>query len=277
MIYDKIKIKFSFFVSFLFKGPPAEDTATDGSSKDLSRAGGSSSSSSSIDKMQSDSVDMLSSHNTSVVNSIATATPQLTQTHQPQNIILVRGARTENGQIILQNSHELLSLLNDDDKPILLQHQRIKTKNGPEGGTILFQPAIKTDNGPIILQTQTIKKNIGTNVDGTTSSIFLQQRLNKNGSTDGPILLQTLKRLDKSQPILVFRSASNTTTTATMTSTKINLQHASIIKKEDIGDDMHEIHSQPQQQKQQQANVPLGSGKYNFFYYFCFFLRKNSI
>lgn len=185
-------------------------------------------------------------------------TTQIHQHPQHSNIILVRGARTENGQIILQNSHELLSLLNDEDKPILLQHQRIKTKNssdggGGGGGTILFQPAIKTTtmDSSIIIQS---KKNNSTTTKSTTTapegSILLQHRLNKNGTTDGPILLQTLKRLDKSQPILVFRSASNTTTTATTTSAKTQSGRSI----EDVGG--KEPTPQPKH-----ANVPLGSGE----------------
>ncbi|XP_055531711.1 calmodulin-binding transcription activator 1 isoform X2 [Wyeomyia smithii] len=144
---------------------------------------------------------------------------------QPQhsNIILVRGSRSENGQIILQNTHELLSLLNDEDKPILLQHQRLKTKPAPEvassaGNTILFQPAIKNSavDGTILLQSDGIKKTAITSEGGP---IFLQQRLTKNGSTEGPILLRTLKRIDKSQSILVIRNATTTASVANASST----------------------------------------------------------
>lgn len=187
---------------------------------------------------------------------------QIQTTPQHSNIILVRGARTENGQIILQNSHELLSLLNDDDKPILLQHQRIKTKSGPETGAILFQPAIKTTtiDSPIILQTQAIKKNVIGAASETTGSIFLQQRFSKAGGSDGgPILLQTLKRLDKTQPILVFRSASSTaTTTATTTSIKTQQQqsqHIQISVKNEDSEEMSE--SQPHKH----GNIPLGTGE----------------
>ncbi|XP_055609247.1 uncharacterized protein LOC129756408 isoform X2 [Uranotaenia lowii] len=150
-----------------------------------------------------------------------------TVTGQPQqhsNIILVRGSRSENGQIILQNTHELLSLLSDEDKPILLQHQRLKAKPVPEvqtttgaTNTILFQPAIKSTDGTILLQPDGLKKTtLATTQEG--GPIFLQQRFNKNGSTDGPILLRTLKRIDKSQSILVIRNASTATATATAAS-----------------------------------------------------------
>ncbi|XP_062553575.1 uncharacterized protein LOC134218497 isoform X5 [Armigeres subalbatus] len=141
---------------------------------------------------------------------------------QHSNIILVRGSRSENGQIILQNTHELLSLLSDEDKPILLQHQRLKTKTVPEvtataatGNTILFQPAIKSNavDGTFLLQSDGGLKKTALTTDGG-GPIFLQQRLNKNGSSEGPILLRTLKRIDKSQSILVIRNATTTASTA---------------------------------------------------------------
>ncbi|XP_029726641.1 uncharacterized protein LOC109414816 isoform X3 [Aedes albopictus] len=150
---------------------------------------------------------------------------QTAQAAQPQhsNIILVRGSRSENGQIILQNTHELLSLLSDEDKPILLQHQRLKTKTVPEvtatattGNTILFQPAIKsgTVDGTFLLQSDGGLKKTALTTEGG-GPIFLQQRLNKNGSSEGPILLRTLKRIDKSQSILVIRNATTTASAAT--------------------------------------------------------------
>lgn len=142
---------------------------------------------------------------------------------QHSNIILVRGSRSENGQIILQNTHELLSLLSDEDKPILLQHQRLKTKTVPEvtstataGNTILFQPTIKSSavDGTFLLQSDGGLKKTTLSSEG--GQIFLQQRLNKNGSSDGPILLRTLKRIDKSQSILVIRNATTTASAASV-------------------------------------------------------------
>uniref|UniRef100_A0AAG5DGL2 Uncharacterized protein n=1 Tax=Anopheles atroparvus TaxID=41427 RepID=A0AAG5DGL2_ANOAO len=181
---------------------------------------------------------------------VTVATSQQHHHHQPQqqqqqhsNIILVRGSRSENGQIILQNTHELLSLLSDEDKPIFLQHQRLTTASSTAvagkaqltkalsesgattaGSTILFQPTIKSgslDGGgssTILLQSSDGLKK-GTTLDVTSASaggggpIFLQQRLSKNG-TEGPILLRTLKRLDKSQSILVIRNATTASTAA---------------------------------------------------------------
>uniref|UniRef100_A0A182QGC7 Uncharacterized protein n=1 Tax=Anopheles farauti TaxID=69004 RepID=A0A182QGC7_9DIPT len=191
---------------------------------------------------------------------VATSQPQQQQQQQQQqhsNIILVRGSRSENGQIILQNTHELLSLLSDEDKPIFLQHQRLTTSagttiakahttktlaeatTGTSGGasTILFQPAIKSGTlesisgvggtgGTILLQSDALKKGTtlevgSTSAAGTTGGpIFLQQRLSKNG-TEGPILLRTLKRLDKSQSILVIRNATAAGTVATAGSTVV--------------------------------------------------------
>lgn len=259
------------FFSRIFAGPPTDENKSDGPGNNPSR--------SNADKMQSDSTEL-----TTTATSSATLAPQLQQP-QHSNIYLVRGARTENGHLILQNSHELLSLLNDDDKSIILQHPRIQTKSGIDGaggGTILFhQPTMKattTTESSILLQTQTIKK---TSAPGE-GSIILQQRLNKTGGTDGPILLQTLKRLDKSQPILFFRSANTTTTTATTTIAQHQqqqqqqqqqkkqqllrqqqqlLQQQGVVgKKEDGGGGGDR--SEPQPQKQ--ANIPLGSGELNF-------------
>lgn len=172
--------------------------------------------------------------------------PQQQQQQQHSNIILVRGSRSENGQIILQNTHELLSLLSDEDKPIFLQHQRLTTASSTAvtgkaqltkalaesgattaGSTILFQPTIKSTaldgsgSSTILLQSSDGLKK-GTTLDVSTASgagggggpIFLQQRLSKNG-TEGPILLRTLKRLDKSQSILVIRNATTASTVAT--------------------------------------------------------------
>uniref|UniRef100_A0A182MKP8 Uncharacterized protein n=1 Tax=Anopheles culicifacies TaxID=139723 RepID=A0A182MKP8_9DIPT len=188
---------------------------------------------------------------------VTVATSQQQQQQQHSNIILVRGSRSENGQIILQNTHELLSLLSDEDKPIFLQHQRLTTTSAGAtitkahttktlseatastggGSTILFQPAIKSGTlegisgvggggSTILLQSDALKK--GTTLEVGTSSatgstggpIFLQQRLSKNG-TEGPILLRTLKRLDKSQSILVIRNATTAGTVATAGSTMV--------------------------------------------------------
>ncbi|XP_035910249.1 uncharacterized protein LOC118511369 isoform X2 [Anopheles stephensi] len=187
---------------------------------------------------------------------VTVATSQQQQQQQHSNIILVRGSRSENGQIILQNTHELLSLLSDEDKPIFLQHQRLTTTSagatitkahttktlseaaGTGGAsTILFQPAIKSGTlegisgvggggSTILLQSDALKKGTTLEVGSSSTAgstggpIFLQQRLSKNG-TEGPILLRTLKRLDKSQSILVIRNATTAGTVATAGSTVV--------------------------------------------------------
>lgn len=194
------------------------------------------------------------------------------QPQQHSNIILVRGSRNENGQIILQNSHELLNLLNDEDKPILLQHPRFKTKQQPEGA-ILLQPAIKGTHqldghhGTVLLQSATVKKST-TLPEG---SIIVQQRLNKNGTADGPILLQTLKRLDKSQSILVFRNPNNTTTATTITTTNTTTSNRIRLSTGDIDDNSEKQHAPlpaPPPPPPKSINTPLGSGKYNFLLFF---------
>lgn len=179
-------------------------------------------------------------------------TQSFTQHHN--NIILVRGSRNENGQIILQNSHELLNLLNDEDKPILLQHPRFKTSKQQSEGAIMLQPAIKGSHhidGPVLLQSTSVKKST-TLPEG---SIIVQQRLNKNGTADGPILLQTLKRLDKSQSILVFRNANSSTASTSLTST------SSTSRIKHITDDVEEKKSEPIPVPKA-INTPLGSGEY---------------
>lgn len=181
-------------------------------------------------------------------------TQSLPQHHN--NIILVRGSRNENGQIILQNSHELLNLLNDEDKPILLQHPRFKTSKQQSEGAILLQPTLKGSHidGPVLLQSASVKKST-TLPEG---SIIVQQRINKNGTADGPILLQTLKRLDKSQSILVFRNTNNSTASASLSS------NSSTSRIKHVSDDVEEKKSEPIPAPKA-VNTPLGSGEYNFF------------
>jgi hypothetical protein len=137
----------------------------------------------------------------------------------------------------------------------------------------LFQPAsIKNatlDGGTILLQSANVaglKKNTVNNSNVNDGSITLQQRINKNGTTDGTFLLQTLKRLDKSQSILVIRNTNNASTAsiaATMTSSslvttqpKVQFPNATKTSLEDSGDNKAEV-SPPKQH----ANVPLGCGK----------------
>lgn len=194
---------------------------------------------------------------------------QQQQTQHHSNIILVRGARTENGQIILQNSHDLLNLLNDEEKPLLVQHSRLKTKPQNDG-TFLLQSALKGGqiDGTVLLQSTaaTVKKSTSL----PEGSIIVQQRLNKNGQIDGPILLQTLKRLDKSQSILVFRNPTSGTITAS-TSTAVTATNTIQARKSGGGggggssssiiEDVEEK-STTVTAASKQLNTPLGSGKY---------------
>lgn len=140
------------------------------------------------------------------------------------NIILLRGARTENGQIILQNRQDLLSLLNEDsNNSIVIQQAKLKTgqtsSSASVSGTTTTTnlPTVKTviaDDGmsgigqgaTILLQTPIqeswnakLKKSAGCQMSSTASTT----------TTSVPFLLQTIKRLDnKSQSILVFRNSS---------------------------------------------------------------------
>lgn len=268
------------------------------------------------------------------------------QQHQPSNIILIRGARTENGQIILQNGHDLLSLLNsgavsissggdDDNKitcntsssPSILLH-RTKTSfvntvaptqkhTSNEKNKFVIQSALKNANinsnqiidanslsstlsgngikGNTLLHSSQALKNASTSIASTATvltsvaaattvtagggggiastantipegSIILQQRLNKNGTNDRPILLQTLKRIDKSPSILLFRNSQATgTTTCTLTTASPN-----IVKTTSVGNHITVLSGNKDDDKTDSrlktktisSNVPLGAGKY---------------
>lgn len=105
---------------------------------------------------------------------------------------------------------------------------------------------------------------------GTTNipegSIIFQQRLNKNGSNEGPILLQTLKRIDKSPSILLFRNNQTqggtptcTLTTAAQNTVKtksINNQIAVLAKNNEDEKIVAKLKAKPNS-----SNVPLGAGK----------------
>lgn len=144
--------------------------------------------------------------------------------HHSGNIILVRGSRTENGQIILQNTQELLNLLGSDNKdkpPMLINQQHIKTH---ENGKIIFHPAsvknginVSAMDNSILLKstnrnnTMDINRKDTTTIINESSASKLQQRIH----------LQTLKRLDKTQSFLLIRNTNNNSTT-----TSVNAKHS---------------------------------------------------
>lgn len=242
------------FVFDLFTGPPSDETtaeSTDAPKTELVQLNGAT----------QKTIVTMQQHKQQQQQQQATIQPQ-----QHSNIILVRGTRNENGQIVLQNSHELLNLLNDEDSPLLLQHPRIKAKpQRPSETTYMLQPALRATgnqlDGTVLLQSTTTVKKGNTLPEG---SIIVQQRMNKNGTADGPILLQTLKRLDKSQSILVFRNPNSTSTASTITTntstSRIKTTAAAI---EDITD-KSEKHQKPSTATptSKPLNTPLGSGKY---------------
>lgn len=246
-----------------------------------------------------------------------TTTTTTTNTPQHSNIILIRGARTENGQIILQNSQELLNLLNgtgtvsiscEDEKLIQLPHSGFKTttitnkttKDATGTGHIMIQSPIKPNtsahqivdisaNGikttaagghqtvvrlPALNAPTAKKSNNMTNaVPG--GSIFLQQRLNKNTTSDVPILLQTLKRLDKSQSILLFRNAqstSSTLTTSSMKTTTANATNHIAVLNNNANAKENTSGSGASTNKTVSSNVPLGTGEYNSLFLSFIFL-----
>lgn len=245
--------------------------------------------------------------------STATVVQSATGTATTSNFILVRAARSDSGQLILQNGHELLSLLNEastvtvdggggssslaaslgEGKSIVFQHQRIKTRSLSTDSTNItaVQPIIKSttlegatvagttsSGGTIFLQSGSLKKGTLTTSDG---SIILQQRLTKASSGDGPILLQTLKRLDKTPSILVIRNATSanaipTTSTATTTATaavttKLPQRPTLQMKAQSHPQPQHSHTvtvqrslSEDRKATRHTLNVPLGSGKYTF-------------
>lgn len=199
------------------------------------------------------------------------------QQQQHNNIILVRGSRSENGQIILQNTHEILSLINEEDKPILVHNSRMKTttKNSNDNSGFYQATVMKNsplENGTLILQSTGLKRN-PMNSDG---SIVLQQRMNKtNGGGDGPILFQTLKRLDKTQSILVIRNPnSNTPTIATMSAVASTSTSSTSSSSSASSANLNKMHNKINTSNdsitktltQKHENIPLGSGEYYFFY-----------
>lgn len=105
---------------------------------------------------------------------------------------------------------------------------------------------------------------------GTTNipegSIIFQHRLNKNGSNDGPILLQTLKRIDKSPSILLFRNNQTTSGTSNCTLTAAT---QNVVKTKSINNQCtllannkdHEKTEAKLKTKSTSSNVPLGAGK----------------
>lgn len=230
-----------------------------------------------------------------------TATVVTTSSTTAGNFILVRAARSESGQLILQNGHELLSLLNADaasldpdnssHKSIVLQaattsatlHHRggggLKVTGGGRGGvtdstnSIAVQPTTTTILKGTTLDGHssggsTIFLQAGTNVKKGTltadGSIILQQRLKTSGGSDsggGPILLQTLKRLDKTPSILVIRNTGSAIPAATATpvasTSKIKLATArnhGDDRKEVVVVDNNVVDKRP-------SNIPLGSGE----------------
>lgn len=254
-------------------------------------------------------------------------TTATTAAPQHSNIILIRGARTENGQIILQNSQELLNLLNgtgtvsiscEDEKLVQMPHSGFKmttttttakpTNGIGTGHSIFVQSPMRsnTSTSHQIVDIKTastggqtiVRLPPSNNVPAPTKktnqtanaipegSIFLQQRLNKNGATDVPILLQTLKRLDKSQSILLFRNAQSssstlTTSTATMKTTSATAaNHITVLNnanaKENTSTSSSNVGSgsgsgSASTNKTVSSNVPLGTGKFKFNFVFLYF------
>lgn len=136
------------------------------------------------------------------------------------------------------------------------------TLNGGGNGNVLHSmQTLKNETATTKLATTTFISNFtaaGTN-NIPEGSIIFQQRLNKNGSNDGPILLQTLKRIDKSPSILLFR---NNTTTAAAANTQ------SVVKTKSINNQITVLANKDNEKteaklkmKSASSNMPLGAGE----------------
>lgn len=189
------------------------------------------------------------------------------------NIILLRGAQSDGGHIILQNGQELLQLLNGEGKSgtvaatatsgktIILQSPRVKQAAATEASknvknrimlhqqqsapsTLTVDQSIdraEASDGETIL-VQTTNGLSGKRISATTlsdGSILLHPRIVDSFATtsaatgntttsvspangEGPILLQTLKRFDKS--IFVLRNSTQTSSSSASTKVVGNLQ-----------------------------------------------------
>ncbi|XP_059615382.1 calmodulin-binding transcription activator 1 isoform X2 [Phlebotomus argentipes] len=171
--------------------------------------------------------------------------PSISQAH-PNNIILLRGARSDNGHIILHNNQDLMSLISDEEKHVLIQHQRLKAKKAE--GALMLQPSVQakaSEGETILLQAANLKKNTTTG-HLAEGQFLIQHRVGTRGLSDGPILLQTLKRLEKSQSIFLFRNNSTALTSsvrisskksATNTTNSLKVSQMKQPKKEPIGEE----------------------------------------
>ncbi|XP_017066126.1 LOW QUALITY PROTEIN: uncharacterized protein LOC108104515 [Drosophila eugracilis] len=194
---------------------------------------------------------------------------QQQQQHQPtngSNIILLRGTRNENGQIIIQNKQDILSLLSEQQqqqqekshsataitlnqlptattvaRKTIVQSSGGTTNSSSSSGnstisivasgnnkeassnTILLQTPINASQLESVLKAQERSKQANVTQAKMVERPFMLKHASRSLSTESncdsksPFVLQTLKRLEKSQSILVIRN-STASSSATNTS-----------------------------------------------------------
>ncbi|XP_034126445.1 uncharacterized protein LOC117582536 isoform X3 [Drosophila guanche] len=197
------------------------------------------------------------------------------------NIILLRGTRNENGQIIIQNKQDILTLLNEQQQ----QQQQDKaaqastaiTLNQLPTTTTVARKTIVQSSGSTTSTSSTISivasssssstSSAGVGKDTVSNTILLQTPINasqlesvlkaqertkqangnqtklierpfllkhasrslsseSNGDGKSPFVLQTLKRLEKSQSILVIRNSTSGSTSSMTVSPPVNVSAA---------------------------------------------------
>ncbi|KAH8407574.1 hypothetical protein KR222_007190, partial [Zaprionus bogoriensis] len=176
------------------------------------------------------------------------------------NIILLRGTRNENGQIIIQNKQDILSLLSEQQQQQQQQQDKataitlnqlptattvarktivqatataaspgsgsgtssisiVSSGSGKESNTILLQTPINASQLESVLKAQAPAAAKPKLIERPFMLKHASRSLSSESPCDSksPFVLQTLKRLEKSQSILVIRNSTTSATTAAST------------------------------------------------------------
>ncbi|KRJ98500.1 uncharacterized protein LOC6528764 isoform X2 [Drosophila yakuba] len=192
------------------------------------------------------------------------------------NIILLRGTRNENGQIIIQNKQDILSLLSEQQQQQEKSHSsaaitlnqlptattvaRKTIVQGSSGAssnsstisivanssnkeassnTILLQTPINASQLESVLKAQERSKQANATQTKMVERPFMLKHATRSLSSESncdsksPFVLQTLKRLEKSQSILVIRN-STASSSATNTSMATSPQNGSSLANSSI-------------------------------------------
>nr|XP_017003299.2 LOW QUALITY PROTEIN: uncharacterized protein LOC108061543 [Drosophila takahashii] len=172
------------------------------------------------------------------------------------NIILLRGTRNENGQIIIQNKQDILSLLSEQQQQQEKSHSAtaITLNQLPTATTVARKTIVQSSSGTTNSTISIVASS--SNKEASSNTILLQTPINasqlesvlkaqerckpsnatqtklverpfmlkhatrslsteSNCDSKSPFVLQTLKRLEKSQSILVIRNSTASSAGAT--------------------------------------------------------------